>query len=184
MRRGCRSDILIIRHAEKPQKETNDVHLSEAGKERAQRLYQLFVKSDKRPDPFPTPEFIFATHEGESSHRPVETVTPLAQKLKLTINEDYHNSIGAVVKKGKTYKGINSLRDDIFGNAKFAGKTVLICWHHGTIPDLAHALKAKEAPSKWKGEVFDRVWQINYNEQGEATFLDRPQQLMPGDSQK
>lgn len=176
--------ILVIRHAEKPEKEAGDVHLSPAGKERAERLHHLFEKSDKRPDPFPVPEFIFATHNGENSHRPVETVTPLAHKLKLTINEDFHNTLNAVVKKGKTAKGINNLRDDLFGAGKFAGKTVLICWHHGTIPELAHALKATQAPDKWKSEVFDRVWQISYNERGEAVFADRPQQLMPGDSAK
>lgn len=183
--KGLPKTILIIRHAEKPEKDSGDVHLSKAGKERADQLYQLFIKSNKRPDPFPTPEFIFATHEGESSHRPVETVTPLAQRLKLAINEEYHNTLEAVVKKKQVHKGIKNLRDDIFGNAKFAGKTILICWHHGTIPELAHALKASKAPDKWDGsEMFDRVWQITYSDKGEATFVDRPQQLMPGDAQK
>lgn len=176
--------ILIIRHAEKPEKENGDVHLSAAGKERAEALPQLFVKSNKRPDPFPIPDFIFATHNGNESHRPVETVTPLAAKLKLTINEEYHNHLVAVVKKGKTAKGINDMRDELFSHAKYRGKTVLIAWHHGKIPELAQALKVADAPTKWGSEVFDRVWQISYDEKGEPTFVNRPQQLMPGDSQK
>ena len=32
--------------------------------------------------------------------------------------------------------------------------------------------------------VFDRVWQITYDDQGNATFRDRPQRLLPGDSEK
>ena len=177
--------ILIIRHAEKPAKEDGDVHLSAAGKERAEKLHHLFMKSDKRPEPFPVPDFIFATHNGENSHRPVETVTPLSLKLKLSINEEYHNALLAVTKKGKTAKGINNMRDEIFGSPKYAGKTVLISWHHGKIPEVAHAFKATQAPTKWNGsEVFDRVWQISYDGQGAATFVDRPQRLMPGDSEK
>jgi hypothetical protein len=177
--------ILIIRHAEKPAKEDGDVHLSAVGKERAQKLHLLFMKSDKRPDPFPVPDFIFATHNGENSHRPVETVTPLSLKLKLAINEEYHNALLAVVKKGKTAKGINNMRDEILGSPKYAGKTVLIAWHHGKIPEVAHVLKATQAPAKWDGsEVFDRVWQISYDGQGAATFVDRPQNLLPGDSEK
>src|SRR5579883_1195338 len=60
--------VLIIRHAEKP-----------TGRERAAALYKLFEKSDGRPDPFPAPDFVFATEESKNSRRPVETVTPLAE---------------------------------------------------------------------------------------------------------
>jgi hypothetical protein len=32
------------------------------------------------------------------------------------------------------------------------------------------------------GSAFDRVWQIDYGENGPAKFRDRPQQLMSGDA--
>ena len=175
--------ILIIRHGEKTNNE-KDVHLSEAGKERAKNLHSLFTASASRPDPFPKPHFIFATHDGENSHRLVETVTPLAQRLKLPIDQEYHNSLATVIKKNKKAKGIYDLRDEIFRNGKYAGKTILISWHHGMIPDLAKELKATDVPAKWGGEVFDRVWKITYDDRGAATFTNLPQRLMPGDSPK
>src|SRR5262249_45772269 len=82
--------ILVIRHAEKPDDE-NDTHLSEAGKKRAAALAGLFKKSPDRPDPFPTPDFIFATEASKRSDRPVETVTPLAKSLMLEVHHKYAN---------------------------------------------------------------------------------------------
>ena len=77
--------VLIIRHAEKPQR-GESVHLSPLGVERADKLYQLFRTSRDRPVPFPVPDFIFAARDSKHSHRSVETVTPLAKKLRLTVN--------------------------------------------------------------------------------------------------
>src|SRR5690348_6181400 len=76
--------VLIRRHAEKTGDKA-DVRLSERGQERARVLYQLFVASNDRPDPFPTPDFIFAASNSRDSQRPLETVTPLAQRLKLPV---------------------------------------------------------------------------------------------------
>jgi hypothetical protein len=163
--------IMIIRHAEKPPEESKSVDLSSEGKERAAALPKLFEVSDKKPKPFPTPDFIFATKNTKHSHRPLETVTPLAKKLKLTIDSEY-----ADAEYGK-------LVDQIFQNAKYKDKTVLISWHHGMIPQLAEKLNATGAPSSWKGSVFDRVWQITYDEQGKTSFENLPQQLLTGDSE-
>jgi hypothetical protein len=71
--------------------------------------------------------------------------------------------------------------------AKHAGRTVLICWHHGKIPHLTKAVlgKAKNAerlngriPSHWDDAVFDRIWQITFDNQEKATFANRPQALL------
>ena len=167
-----RKQVLIIRHAEKPPDEAQSVHLSEQGEKRAKALPQLFEKSANRPDPFSTPDFIFATHNTEDSHRPVETVTPFAKKLGLPINDAFKNK----------EKGILDLSKEIFGHKRYQGKTVLICWHHGTIPDLAKALRATDVPDKWDHKAFDRVWQITYDQKGKTTFVDRPQLLLPDDA--
>src|SRR5262249_40034999 len=84
--------VLIIRHAEKTGDKA-DVHLSKQGQERAEVLYQLFVASKDRPDPFPTPDFIFAASNAKDSQRPLETVTPFAMKLKLPINDTYQSKL-------------------------------------------------------------------------------------------
>jgi hypothetical protein len=57
---------------------------------------------------------------------------------------------------------------------------VLICWHHGNIPNLAIALGIPKPPP-WPGSVFDRVWQLTYTA-GKPVLQDLPQQLLYGDS--
>ena len=85
------AQVLIIRHAEKPSEDDLSVDLSPAGKKRAEALPGLFIKSNSRPAPFPRPDFIFATKNSMQSHRPLETVTPLAKKLGITVNFSYRN---------------------------------------------------------------------------------------------
>src|SRR5258708_32035858 len=131
------SHVLIIRHAEKPD-DPADVHLTKRGDERARALQLLFVASPERPEPFPTPDILFATRPSDKSDRPVATLTPLSMKLKLPIDRGYRNLLpDADVDKKDSRKGVFELADEILGDKKYAGKTVLICWHHGTIPDLA-----------------------------------------------
>ncbi len=161
------AQILLIRHAEKP---ADGVDLSDAGKQRAAALAGLFKKTDARPNPFPTPDFIFAASNSKHSHRSLETVTPLAKSLNLHIDDKYPDDDFA------------QLADHILHKSKYEGKVVLICWHHGKLPELAHALKAADAPDHFKGSEFDRVWQITYDNQGKATFVNRPQRLLPGDA--
>jgi hypothetical protein len=163
--------ILLLRHAEKLDDNETSEHLSPAGKERAEAMKNLFEKSKTRPEPFEKPDFIFAGKDKTHSHRPSETIAPLAKHLKLTVNADYGTEDPAKLAK------------ELFENPKYAGKTVLICWRHGSICELAQHLKATDAPKTWKDSTFDRVWQINY-ENGKATFHDLPQHLMPGDSKK
>jgi hypothetical protein len=181
--------ILIIRHAEKTG-DADDVHISKKGQERAEVLYKLFEASKERPEPFPTPDFIFAASNSKGSHRPVETVTPFAMKLKMTINDTFSDKLSAAPSatedknKAEKGQGMLGLRDKVFGDEKYFGKTILVSWRHGAIPELAKTLKATKTPDKWKDEIFDRVWQITYDDKGEATFLDRPQRLLPGDAEK
>jgi hypothetical protein len=164
--------IFLIRHAEKPPRSDLSVHLSSQGMERARALPALFKTSKSRPRPFATPEVIFATQDSQKSHRPAETVTPLARYLKLPIHQDFANR--------ETSKAAQA----ILANPRHAGKTILVCWHHGTMPELARQLKATGYPDPWDSSVFDRVWQITYDARGTATFVDRPQRLLPGDAEK
>jgi len=179
--------LLLIRHAEKTG-DKEDVHLSKQGKERAVVLDQLFVASKERPDPFPTPDFIFAALHHKDSQRPVETVTLLAKKLKLTIDDRFDSKLPATGndpnEKPAKKPGMVQLRDELFNSPKYHGKTILVAWRHSTISELAKTLKASKVPEKWEDNVFDRVWQITYDDKGTATFRDRPQRLLPGDAEK
>jgi broad specificity phosphatase PhoE len=166
---GGPRQVLIIRHAEKP--DGDSVDLSPEGQKRAEALPRLFTKSPDRPDPFPTPDFIFATKKSGHSNRPVETVTPLAKALNLDIDSRFKDD------------EFDKLATELLTKARYAGKTVLVCWHHGTIPELARQLRVEDVPDPWKGSVFDRVWVITYGG-GKTKLKDRPQGLMPGDEKE
>ena len=68
------------------------------------------------------------------------------------------------------------------GATDYGGKTVLICWHHENIPELAQGLRAANAPANWMDEVFDRIWVLEYESSGEVYFQDLAQDLLQGDS--
>ena len=160
--------ILVIRHAEKPD---SGPELSDEGKQRAKALPDLFKKSASRPDPFPTPDVIFAAANSSESKRPFETVQPLAAKL----DKEIHAKI-----KDKDFADLAAE----LTKPKYDGKTVLICWHHGKIPELLHSLGVDPKPKKIGDDVFDRVWVVTYDEKGKAQLADKPQALLPTDSKK
>ncbi len=176
--------VQIIRHGEKANDE-NDIHLNSRGAARAAALPSLFVippTFPTKPAPFATPDFLYATKATKHSNRPVETITPLARALGDMKIHDKH--------KDDDYQAVV---DAIFGDENHVGKTVLISWHHGKIPELALAVahKAKngdklknQIPNRWEGAVFDRVWQFTFADNGNATFANQPQQLLFGDAKK
>jgi len=194
------NQILLIRHGEKVGNPKTDDdggrHLAIPGSARAAALPSLFdvalpqlscklyehaqdFHGTYRPIPlkgkagrFLAPNFIFATQKSRNSNRPIETVTPLGTALNLPINAGYAD----------TEAEITEMTGAILNDFAFAGKIVLICWHHGTIPDVAKALGIPKPP-KWDGKVFDRVWQITFPK-GKAALQDLPQQLLYGDSAK
>jgi hypothetical protein len=160
--------ILIIRHAEKLT--DGRIDLSPTGFERARLLPKLFSPTAARTD-LPTPQVLFATHLSPHSNRPVETVTPLAAALHLPIDDSFSNddysALAATLLSGK-----------------YAGKVVLVVWHHGKIPQLATALGATPPYTPWPDNQYDRIWRIDYPN-GKATLptiQDLPYAIMPGDS--
>lgn len=162
--------VLLIRHAEKPA-DANDTGLSPAGRQRAETLHELFTKSEARPDPLPTPDIIIATRASKRSNRPADTVTPLAGRLKLEVRCDYVND--DYVKQAAA----------LLADPRYAGKTVLVSWHHGTLPEFAASLGATGVPAKWGDDVYDRVWVVTFDDAGPAKPLTQLRQtLMPGDA--
>jgi hypothetical protein len=203
--------VIIIRHGEKPGDPANEndntsPDLSIRGSARAAALPSLFtpdptgtgttgsqlscnvsgpassqfsgtyqVDGSQMPAPrFPTPQHIFATKASSNSNRPVETITPTAQALNHKIHDDYKN------------KDYSKAATEVLTN--YAGDIVLVCWHHGDIPNLALAFgvpqaqidKALGGSGKWPGDVFDWVWSIDWNS-GTANLTPGFQQLLYGD---
>jgi hypothetical protein len=162
--------VFLIRHAEKPM-EDKDPHLAPQGFKRAQALPALFLqqKGSTALPRLPRPAALFATATAKHSDRPMETITPLSQALHLTINHSFEDR--------ETTADANEIL-----SGKYAGKVVLICWHHGEIPHLAKALGA-ETPKKWDDTVFDQIWMMEWVD-GKVQFSTLPERLLPGDSAK
>jgi hypothetical protein len=151
------AQIILIRHGEKPDDPENP-HLSPAGVKRAQLLVS-FIATDPVMRAFGTPTGVFATHvtKHDDGQRTQETVAPLAKSLNLVVQAPY---VG---------KDFAALAKHILANPAYAGKTVIICWNHEEIPELAAALGVTPEPPKWKGSVFDQVYIITYH--GEKATL-------------
>ncbi len=157
--------ILIIRHAEKLP--NGDTDLSPAGYQRAQLLVKAFVPPGVRPD-LPTPQFIFAAALSPHSNRSALTVAPLADALHLQVNQDFAD---------QQYAGLAA---ELLSGS-YAGRVVLVSWHHGRIPQLAAALGATPPYNPWPDQQFDRIWKIDYIN-GKATLQDLPYEIAPAAS--
>jgi len=159
---GKPRQILLIRHGEKTGDKT-DPNLNPRGYARAAALPDLFAGR------FDTPQFLFATLRSAHSNREVETIEPLARRLHLEIDSRFADEEFAALAK------------ELLAKPVYSGKNLLICWHHGRIPEFAAALGVSHPPSPWPDEQFDRVWKIEYSGAG-VQFTDLPQHLLEGDS--
>ncbi len=161
--------VILMRHAEKPVGDTKSPDLTETGFARARALPTLFIPvPGTGPAKFPKPDAIFASAPSKHSNRPVETVTPLAQALHLRIQDDY-----ADLETGPLARKVLS--------GAYAGKVVVIAWHHGELPHLAEAFGVQDVPHHWDPDVFDRIWEIRWLD-GKPVMLQLPERLLPGDS--
>lgn len=163
--------ILIIRHAEKP---TSGVELSPEGQKRAEAYVGYFQRFTIDGKPVKL-DYLFATADSNKSHRPRLTITPLSKALGIEIDSRFPDN------------DFLKLAREIQNHPH--GKNILICWHHGEIPNLLSALGVdpeKLIPNaKWPEDVFGWLIQLRYDKNGhlfEATRID--ENLLPDDSNK
>lgn len=163
--------ILIIRHAEKP--DSGD-ELSPVGVQRADSYAQYFqnFRVDARPLKL---DHLFATADSKGSHRPRLTLEPLAKTLGLKVDCRFKN------------KNARELADEI--QSHYYGKAILICWHHGQIPEVVRDLGADPAKllpdAKWPDNQFAWVLELRYDHQGRLIPAETRrvnENLMPGDA--
>jgi broad specificity phosphatase PhoE len=137
--------ILLMRHAEKPDDDT-DPGLSPAGKQRASRLATYI------PQSFGSIGFLFASAPSKHSIRPIATMTPLSEAIDVPIGENIADQDYPVLAR------------EVLTDPKYAAATVLICWHHGHLPDFAEALGASpsQVGGRWDPLVFNLIWRLDY----------------------
>ena len=137
--------ILLMRHAEKSD-DPLDPNLSPAGLARADRLATYI------PDTFGRPDILFAAANSKHSHRPHQTLKPLAERLGLPINMEFAD------------QDYGALAHTIHHTPQYEGLRIVICWHHGNIPSLADALGAEPGayPNPWPASVFNLILQFRF----------------------
>lgn len=175
--------IMVMRHAEKPSRtpppygvtvegRREKESLSVRGWQRAGALAGLFAPADSSfQDPsLAEPQFLYASrptrHHG--SRRPVETLTPLAEKLALRINSHFPKSEA------------ESMLEEVLQ----CPGVVLVCWQHDLIPQMARHLLGDDAPvpQDWPDDRFDVVWVFDYDPAtARYSFKQVPQRLLMGD---
>jgi hypothetical protein len=144
------AQIILFRHAEKPADKANP-HLSPEGVRRA-RLLVGFLSTNPVVNKYGKPVAIFATRttKDDDGQRTQETVAPAAAALKLAVQTPF---------LGRQYK---QLANRILGNPAYAGKTVVICWNHDVISELAAELGVSPKPPAWKAKEYDQVYVISF----------------------
>ena len=162
--------VLVIRHAEKPDAGTN---LSPAGEQRAQAYVKYFQEltvagTSVRPD------LIFAARDSKASARPRLTVEPFAKAAGLPVDARFSSGNPAPLMAAL--------------QALPTGKRILICWHHGDVPNLLRSLGADPATvlpkGKWPDPVFGWVIMLRFDQQGALVEAKRiKEHLMPDGSQ-
>ncbi len=185
------TEILLLRHAEKPGESGQDVGLGPDGRpdpksltvrgwQRAGGLAALLapgaLAQPASPVPrLPRPDRIHASafrKNGGHSRRPEQTVLPLAAKLEQVVDLRW------------ALHG-----EDAFGAALSAqAGVVLVCWQHQGLPALARAVAAPqrlpELPDGWTWPKtrFDVIWSLRRERPGDVwRFSQHCQLLLAGD---
>ena len=141
--------ILLMRHAEKTG-EKSDYHLSQEGRKRAEKLAEYI------PATFGKPDFLLAAAPSDNSNRSIETLQPLEAATGVPLQSTYKD------------KQFGDLAGALLSDAIYAGKLIVICWHHGNLPSLAAALGAPKGsyPRDWDDEVFNLILDFSYRTDG------------------
>jgi hypothetical protein len=118
---------------------------------------------------------VYAAGSGPAdlSQRKIQTVIPLIIKVLLYINPAL--AINTVYLRTE----VKEAAKEILTNVSFQSQTVLICWTHTYISQLAGAFGAIHVPTVWPEDRYDLIWEIDvYNHR----LIQVPQLLLPGDS--
>jgi hypothetical protein len=180
------TEILLLRHAEKPDSSKSRFGFAEQGQEdtkslsirgwqRAGALAVLLAPYPLLSSRLPVPERIYASafrKGGGHSRRPEQTVQPLAQKLGCQVDLTWALH-----------------QEEAFGAALAASVgTAAVCWQHQGLAKLARAILAPQplpmlpADWTWPDNCYDVIWSLRRDGPNEAwLFSQYCQSLLSGD---
>jgi broad specificity phosphatase PhoE len=191
--------IMVIRHAEKPDDKHQGVtshgdadkaSLIVRGWQRAGAITALFDPTNgplQNPN-LVVPKVIYASDpekpseaddddgkKGSKSKRPLQTITPLAERLGIK------DKVNVKFAKGDEKHMVESVLGE--------SGVVLISWQHQKIADIAKHIvgskpPTKPIPAKWPGDRFDIVWVFTppAPSSDHWGFVQVPQQLLSRDA--
>jgi 2,3-bisphosphoglycerate-dependent phosphoglycerate mutase len=130
--------FILVRHAEKVADGSKDPELSEVGKARAQRLMDLLQRQEI--------DAIYSTNY----KRTMNTVTPLAEKLGMTIQP------------------YEAFKEDVIGNMIEAhqGKTIVVVGHSNNVPWIANLLLGTKQFGDYDESYYENVLIVNVLDKG------------------
>ncbi|KAI5115290.1 hypothetical protein M0805_005008, partial [Coniferiporia weirii] len=148
--------VYLIRHGEKPSDGSDG--LSAQGEQRAECLVNVFSASSDYDI-----GYILAEHPKSSGsrERPLETVTPLAESLGLTVDTSCSKTDASCVTSA------------VAAFAATSSENILICWEHGELTDIAEALGVEDAP-EYPDDAFNIIWTLQDQEIVAQTNEDCP----------
>jgi hypothetical protein len=173
--------IMIIRHSEKPGKPGPPFGVDRAGNpdpeslaprgwQRAGALAVFFApaRGALQDEAISVPQYLFACgNEPERARlRPLETITPLAERLETRVDTRF----------------IKGDEAELAACARTCPGAVLISWEHNNLPSIANSILGDQetVPQKWPVDRFDVVWVFDLVEGG-YSFRQIPQLLLAGD---
>ena len=178
--------IMLMRHAEKPavdltpfgvtlNGERSKESLTPRGWQRAGALVNLLAPTTGRfqHPSLAQPGFLYTSKplKRKGSRRPIETITPLAEKLAIKINSDFARF------------EFEEMLEEVF----LCKGVVLICWQREYIPKIAVQILGdkKAAPRVWPEDRFDMIWVFDrHRSLAKYRFSQVPQKLLMGDRVK
>jgi hypothetical protein len=173
------SRIMLIRHGERPVSAAapfgitvdgtvDPMSLTVVGWQRAGALIELFAPAvGAVRSGLTRPTHLFASNPANQSRRPLETVTPLSQRLKLA------------VKTPVTAVQTTQIAKILTGTSG----SPLAAWPHQGIPVIAQHLGSVHPtpPTTWPNDRYDVVWVFTRQRDGTWKFTQIPQLLLAGD---
>jgi len=173
-------EILLLRHAEKPDRSESGPGLTPEGHEDAQSLtlrgWQragalavLLAPNRLSASRLPSPDRIYASafrEGGGHSRRPEQTVQPLAQKLGLVVDLTWALH-----------------QEEAFAAALAVSTgTALVCWQRQGLPALASTYRPEDW--NWPDDRYDVIWSLRRDGQNRAWhFSQYYQAVLSGDSE-